>query len=119
MTGLRLGRRYRFTVQPTFPSGVAAETFVDERTGNLFSPNPTYSLCSYSPEVHSPSQTVFSAVCLGGRLDVVFLVPASTDRIDLERPLRELLTSAAGSLATIGPRDSQVFLINKSQKYHK
>lgn len=47
-------------------------------------------------------------VCVGGRLDVVFLVPASTDRVNLARPLRELLTSAAGSLNTIGPRDSQV-----------
>lgn len=49
-----------------------------------------------------------SIVCVGGRLDVVFLVPASTDRISLARPLRKLLRSAAGSLNTIGSRDSQV-----------
>lgn len=52
---------------------------------------------------------------MGGRLDVVFVVPASTDRISLARPLRELLTSAAGSLNVIGARDSQVQLLkNKS-----
>jgi len=39
---------------------------------------------------------------------VVFLVPASTDRSSLARPLRELLSSAAGSLETIGASDSQV-----------
>uniref|UniRef100_A0A3B5MQU2 Collagen, type VII, alpha 1 n=1 Tax=Xiphophorus couchianus TaxID=32473 RepID=A0A3B5MQU2_9TELE len=77
VTGLRLGRRYRFTIQPTFAGGVSPETFVDERT------------------------------CLGGRLDVVFLVPASTDRSDLVRPLRDIVTSATGSLAAIGPQDSQ------------
>lgn len=33
VTGLRLGRRYRFTVQPTFTRGLGAESFVDERTG--------------------------------------------------------------------------------------
>ncbi|MEQ2260118.1 hypothetical protein XENORESO_003792, partial [Xenotaenia resolanae] len=82
VTGLRLGRRYRFTIQPTFVGGVSAETFVDERT-----------------------------VCLGGRLDLVFLVPASTDRTDLIRPLRDLVVSAAGSLAAIGPRDSQVGVV--------
>ncbi|MEQ2209983.1 hypothetical protein XENOCAPTIV_006830, partial [Xenoophorus captivus] len=82
VTGLRLGRRYRFTIQPTFVGGVSAETFVDERT-----------------------------VCLGGRLDLVFLVPASTDRTDLIRPLRDLVVSAAGSLGAIGPRDSQVGVV--------
>ncbi|MEQ2255516.1 hypothetical protein ILYODFUR_014714, partial [Ilyodon furcidens] len=82
VTGLRLGRRYRFTIQPTFVGGVSAETFVDERT-----------------------------VCLSGRLDLVFLVPASTDRTDLIRPLRDLVVSAAGSLAAIGPRDSQVGVV--------
>ena len=58
-----------------------------------------------------PLQTSLSAVCVGGRLDVVFLVPASTDRVNIARPLRELLTSAAGSLNTIGERDSQVLLL--------
>ncbi|XP_074490386.1 uncharacterized protein col7a1 [Sebastes fasciatus] len=82
VTGLRLGRRYRFTVQPSFETGFGTESSVDERT-----------------------------VCVGGRLDVVFLVPASTDRISLARPLRELLTSAAGSLNTIGDRDSQVGVV--------
>ncbi|XP_051270453.1 collagen alpha-1(VII) chain isoform X3 [Dicentrarchus labrax] len=82
VTGLRLGRRYRFTVQPTFASGLGRESSVDERT-----------------------------VCVDGRLDVVFLVPASTDRISLARPLRELLTSAAGSLNTIGARDSQMGVV--------
>lgn len=108
MTGLRLGRRYRFTIQPTFSSGLAAETFVDERTGNArHLIHRTFHTLTHLIVL---IQTVSSTVCLGGRLDVVFLVPASTDRIDLERPLRELLTSVAGSLATIGPRDSQVFL---------
>uniref|UniRef100_A0A3B4YV77 Collagen, type VII, alpha 1 n=1 Tax=Seriola lalandi dorsalis TaxID=1841481 RepID=A0A3B4YV77_SERLL len=82
VTGLRLGRRYRFSVQPTFENGLGTESSVNERT-----------------------------VCVGGRLDVVFLVPASTDRISLARPLRELLTSAAGSLNTIGTRDSQVGVV--------
>eukprot|EP00064_Thunnus_orientalis_P003187 superscaffoldBa00000253_g3196 len=82
VTGLRLGRRYRFTIQPTFESGLGTESSVDERT-----------------------------VCVGGRLDVVFLVPASTDRINLASPLRALLTSAAGSIHTIGPRDSQVGVV--------
>uniref|UniRef100_A0A3P9NZE4 Collagen type VII alpha 1 chain n=1 Tax=Poecilia reticulata TaxID=8081 RepID=A0A3P9NZE4_POERE len=82
VTGLRLGRRYRFTIQPTFAGRVSPETFVDERT-----------------------------VCLGGRLDVVFLVPTSTDRSDLVRPLQDIVTSAAGSLAAIGPQDSQVGVV--------
>lgn len=63
-----------------------------------------------------PYKTPLFTVCVGGRLDVVFLVPASTDRISHARPLRELLTSAAGSLNTIGARDSQVLVLkNKSQ----
>lgn len=41
---------------------------------------------------------------------MVFLVPASTDRISLASALRQLLTSAAGSLETIGSGDSQVLL---------
>lgn len=39
---------------------------------------------------------------------MVFLVPASTDRVSMATPLRELLTSAARSINTIGDRDSQV-----------
>lgn len=54
-------------------------------------------------------------MCVGGRLDVVFLVPASTDRINLASPLRALLTSAAGSLHTIGARDSQVYISLKTR----
>lgn len=54
---------------------------------------------------------IMSAVCVGGRLDVVFLVPASTDRIRIAGALRRLLTSAAGSLNTIGARDSQVVVL--------
>ncbi|KAM9408211.1 uncharacterized protein col7a1 [Pholidichthys leucotaenia] len=80
--GLRLGRQYRFLVRPTFAGGMGAESFVDERT-----------------------------VCVDGRLDVVFLVPASTDRIRLAGPLRELLTSVAGSLTAVGPRDSQMGVV--------
>uniref|UniRef100_A0A3B5B8I6 Fibronectin type-III domain-containing protein n=1 Tax=Stegastes partitus TaxID=144197 RepID=A0A3B5B8I6_9TELE len=34
VTGLRLGRRYRFSVRPSFQSGMGRESFVDERTGN-------------------------------------------------------------------------------------
>ncbi|KAG8007853.1 Collagen alpha-1(VII) chain [Nibea albiflora] len=82
VTGLRLGRRYRFTVQPTFATGLGRESSVDEHT-----------------------------VCVDGRLDVVFLVPASTDRISIARPLHELLTSAARSLRTIGARDSQMGVV--------
>lgn len=34
VTGLRLGHRYRFTVQPTFTSGLGTESSVTEHTGN-------------------------------------------------------------------------------------
>lgn len=45
VTGLRLGRRYRFTVQPTFASGLGTQSSVDERTGNT----PTRTLsCIYT-----------------------------------------------------------------------
>lgn len=47
---------------------------------------------------------------------MVFLVPASTDRVNLATPLRKLLTSVAGSLHTIGARDSQVGLGGKKHK---
>ncbi|KAM4613224.1 collagen alpha-1(XII) chain isoform 4-T5 [Polymixia lowei] len=87
VTGLRLGLRYRFTLQPTFDSGLGAETSVEERT-----------------------------VCVGGRLDVVFLVPASRDRTHLVEPLLALLTSAARSLTTIGARDSQVGIVVYSSR---
>lgn len=42
VTGLRLGRRYRFTVQPTFTTGVGRESSVDERTGNTKTPAFSY-----------------------------------------------------------------------------
>ncbi|CAB1353805.1 unnamed protein product, partial [Coregonus sp. 'balchen'] len=80
--GLRLGLKYRFTLQPSFQREVGPETSVDERT-----------------------------VCVGGRLDVVFLVPASRDRASLADSLLSLLTSAAGSLTTIGERDSQLGIV--------
>lgn len=35
VTGLRLGRQYRFTVQPTFPSGLGSASSVNERTGKI------------------------------------------------------------------------------------
>ncbi|XP_013988307.2 collagen alpha-1(VII) chain isoform X6 [Salmo salar] len=82
VTGLRLGLRYRFTLQPNFQREVGPETSVDERT-----------------------------VCMGGRLDVVFLVPGSRDRASLADSLLSLLTSAAGSLTTIGERDSQLGIV--------
>uniref|UniRef100_A0A4W5L699 Collagen, type VII, alpha 1 n=1 Tax=Hucho hucho TaxID=62062 RepID=A0A4W5L699_9TELE len=82
VTGLRLGLRYRFTLQPSFQREVGPETSLDERT-----------------------------VCVGGRLDVVFLVPASRDRTSLVEPLLSLLTSAAGSLTTIGALDSQMGIV--------
>ncbi len=47
-------------------------------------------------------------MCVGGRLDVVFLVPASRDRSGLVGPVLSLLASSAGSFTSIGPRDSQV-----------
>lgn len=34
VTGLRLGRQYRFSVQPNFESGLGTESSVDEHTGN-------------------------------------------------------------------------------------
>lgn len=34
VTGLRLGRQYRFSVQPTFENGLGTESSVDEHTGN-------------------------------------------------------------------------------------
>lgn len=40
--GLRLGRRYRFTVQPTFQNQVGPETSVEERTGYTVSFTPDY-----------------------------------------------------------------------------
>lgn len=46
VTGLRLGRRYRFSVQPTFESGLGTESSVDERTGNT----PTHAL-SYTYDI--------------------------------------------------------------------
>nr|XP_046198264.1 collagen alpha-1(VII) chain-like [Oncorhynchus gorbuscha] len=82
VTGLRLGLRYRFTLQPSFQREVGPETSLDERT-----------------------------VCVGGRLDVVFLVPASRDRTSLVEPLLSLLTSAAGSLTSIGTLDSQMGIV--------
>ncbi|KAM9799444.1 uncharacterized protein col7a1 [Syngnathus typhle] len=79
VTGLRLGHQYRFSIKPSFENGFGRESVATERT-----------------------------VCLGGRLDVVFLMPASSDRINLAGPLRALLTSVVGSFNTIGVRDSQV-----------
>lgn len=82
-------------------------SFVDETTGRTPSLSSAYNIRSHAfiPNV------IMSAVCVGGRLDVVFLVPASTDRISIAGALRRLLTSAAGSLNTIGARDSQVFVL--------
>ncbi|KAJ3602327.1 hypothetical protein NHX12_030086 [Muraenolepis orangiensis] len=87
VTGLRLGQRYRFTLQARSNRGLGPERYVEERT-----------------------------VCTGGRLDVVFLVPASRDRASLAVPLTALLTSAAGSLTTIGARDSQVGIVVYSSR---
>uniref|UniRef100_A0A673LG20 Collagen, type VII, alpha 1 n=1 Tax=Sinocyclocheilus rhinocerous TaxID=307959 RepID=A0A673LG20_9TELE len=86
VTGLRLGRLYSFTLQPTFQNQVGPETSVKERT-----------------------------VCVGGRLDVVFLVPASRDRSGLVGPVLSLLASSAGSLTSIGPRDSQMGVVMYSE----
>ncbi|XP_035379953.1 collagen alpha-1(VII) chain [Electrophorus electricus] len=82
VTGLRLGRRYHFTLQPVFDSEAGPETAAEERT-----------------------------VCVDGRLDVVFLIPASRDRVALEEPVLALLASAAGSLTAIGARDSQMGVV--------
>ncbi|XP_062854213.1 collagen alpha-1(VII) chain [Trichomycterus rosablanca] len=82
VTGLRLGRQYRFTVQAMVFNNAGPETAVEERT-----------------------------VCVDGRLDVVFLVPTSRDRSALEEPLFSLLASAVGSLSSIGARDSQVGMV--------
>lgn len=53
-------------------------------------------------------------MCALGSLDVVFLVPASTDRINLARPLREFLTNTAESLITTGALNTQVLFVKKS-----
>uniref|UniRef100_A0A3Q1H9R2 Uncharacterized protein n=1 Tax=Anabas testudineus TaxID=64144 RepID=A0A3Q1H9R2_ANATE len=87
VTGLRLGRQYHFSVQPTFENALGAESSVEEHT-----------------------------VCVGGHLDVVFLVPASSDRISSARPIRELLKSAAQSLGAIGPQDSQMGVVVYSNR---
>lgn len=47
-------------------------------------------------------------MCVGGRLDVVFLVPATRNRSGLAESVLSLLASAAESFTSIGPRDSQV-----------
>lgn len=47
VTGLRLGRRYRFTVQPTFASGLGTESSVDEHTGNPPTHALSYTYCTY------------------------------------------------------------------------
>ncbi|KAJ8265290.1 hypothetical protein COCON_G00143890 [Conger conger] len=82
VTQLQLGRQYRFTIQPVFQSQTGPESTAVERT-----------------------------VCVDGRLDLVFLVPASRDRVALAEALQALLTSVAGTLTTIGPRDSQVGIV--------
>ncbi|KAJ8408998.1 hypothetical protein AAFF_G00240190 [Aldrovandia affinis] len=87
VTGLQLGLRYDFTIQPLFHSERGAESSVQERT-----------------------------VCVDGRLDVVFLVPASRDRAGLAEGLLSLLTSAAGILPTIGARDSQMGMVLYSSR---
>lgn len=112
VTGLRLGRQYRFSIQPNFENGLGPESSVDEHTGNPSTHAHLFFKHLLVPELSL--QTTLSSVCADGRLDVVFLVPASSDRIRLARPLRDLLTSAARSFHTVGPRDSQVpFLINE------
>ncbi|XP_056606993.1 LOW QUALITY PROTEIN: collagen alpha-1(VII) chain [Triplophysa dalaica] len=82
VTGLRLGRRYRFTIQPTFQNQIGPESSIEERT-----------------------------VCVGGRLDVVFLVPATRNRSGLAESVLSMLASAAGSFTLIGPGDSQVGVV--------
>lgn len=82
-------------------------SFVDERTGTTPSLTSTNNICSHTFILY----VIMSAVCVGGRLDLVFLVPASTDRISIADALSNLLISAAGSLNTIGARDSQVLVL--------
>lgn len=48
------------------------------------------------------------SVCVDGRLDVVFLVPATRDAAALQEPVLSLLSSVAGSFPSVGTRDSQV-----------
>ncbi|KAK3575600.1 hypothetical protein QTP86_031147, partial [Hemibagrus guttatus] len=82
VTNLRLGHQYRFTVQPIFYDYPGLESAVEERT-----------------------------VCVDGNLDLVFVIPTTRDRSALEEPLLSLLASVAGSLSSIGARDSQVALV--------
>ncbi|XP_028823049.1 collagen alpha-1(VII) chain isoform X2 [Denticeps clupeoides] len=91
VSGLRLGQRYTFTLQPSVQNHLGPPATVEERT-----------------------------VCVGGQLDIVFLVPASRDRSHLEEPLLSLLTSAAESLSAIGTQDSQmaVLLYSDVPKVH-
>ncbi|TSK42091.1 Collagen alpha-1(VII) chain [Bagarius yarrelli] len=78
VTNLRLGRQYRFTVQPVFYDYTGPEAVLEEQP-----------------------------VCVDGRLDVVFVIPTTRDRSALEEPVLSLLASAVRSLTSIGARDSQ------------
>ncbi|XP_063072315.1 collagen alpha-1(VII) chain [Engraulis encrasicolus] len=85
VSGLRLGRRYIFSLQPSFQNQLGTVTTVEERT-----------------------------VCVDGRLDVVFLVPASQERSRFKDSVLSLISSAAGTFTTIGPRDSQMGILTYS-----
>lgn len=61
VTGLRLGRQYRFTVRPTFANGFGGESFVDERTGEA--PTPSCALQGYNHLVIPCFALLVHSVC--------------------------------------------------------
>ncbi|XP_018612087.1 collagen alpha-1(VII) chain [Scleropages formosus] len=87
VTGLHLSRPYGFFIRPVFGTELGPETSIQDRT-----------------------------VCVDGRLDLVFVVPASRDRAALAESITSLLSSAARSLASIGASDSQVGVVVYSSR---
>lgn len=77
--------------------------------------------CFFWLNIHSKKNTftcysyiIYVSVCVGGRLDVVFLIPATRNRSGMAESVLALLASAAGSFTYIGPRDSQVSLFHST-----
>ncbi|XP_062441893.1 collagen alpha-1(VII) chain [Rhea pennata] len=79
--GLRLGRRYTFTIRPLFGSAPGAETSVSQRT-----------------------------VCGDARGDVVFLVHGTRDSAYGADAVRGLLSNVVSALGRLGPDGTQVAL---------
>ncbi|XP_078241389.1 collagen alpha-1(VII) chain isoform X4 [Pogona vitticeps] len=82
VSGLRLGERYTFTIQPRFGSITGAEASVTEQI-----------------------------VCQDGRSDIVFLVHATRDNAYNAEAVRSFLSSTVSALGQLGPRDTQVGIV--------